>query len=783
MMFDFQKDITAWALKKGRCAILTGCGTGKSIMLLEWANQVYKREKKNVLIVSPLSVVNQTAREAKKFSVETPVHVCRTQADVKDGINITNYEMAEHFNADSFVAVVLDESSIIKSFTSKTTVEFIRKFHRTPYKLLCTATISPNDFTEIGNSCEFLGIMSRTEMLATYFIHDGGKTSEWRLKKAAVNKFWEWFATWAICFNNPSELGYEIDGYDLPNLNFHTIITKSELNEYEMFVKVAETLQERREARKESVEDRTDKAKEIAESEDSQCLLWVDYNDESTMLHKKIDGSVEVKGSDDPEYKAQASIDFADGKTKYLVSKASIFGFGSNWQSCHREVFCGISDCYDSETEIMVHGGWKHFDELTMEDEVATVNPQTLRMEYQKPTRIINEPYKGKMLHFKNGNGFDLMVTPNHKLFVRKPKERYHQSDDKYVLKYAQDVNNEYKRMCITMLSAPKEYNGEFRPSFVNIDIPDKMRISTRSKLIERIEIKDFIQLVGWYVAEGYCRPLDSKEAGRIVISQTSIHEDYREEIISLMKRIGLHVNDKTKDITGYSYNLAAYLIENFGTGSYNVKLPQWVKDLPKEYLCLLRDTMLKGDGCHDKGRASFYRTASRQLAEDFYEICIKTGLRVAIKERQTSKRSDIGKCYDVTIAWKSTEPYMTSKAEEIDYEGMIGCVTVPNHVVIVRRNGKHIVSGNSYERFYQAVRRCWRFGQTHEVDVYIILSEKEVSILENIKKKQAQMDEMQHQMTSMMKEVTLAEIQHTTRITTPYEEIDITVPDWLKGA
>jgi hypothetical protein len=343
----FQKDIVAWGLKKGRCAILTGCGTGKTICQLEWANQIYKRENKDILIIAPLSVVRQTSDEAKKFSIETPVHICRTQEDVKPGINITNYEMIEHFNASSFIGVVLDESSILKSFNSRTTIDFIERFHNTPYKLCCTATISPNDYTEAGNTCEFLGIMSRTEMLATYFVHDGGKTSDWRLKKAAVNKYWEWFATWAICFNNPNELGYDITGYDLPKLNFHTIITKSAVNDYEMFVKVAETLQERREARKESMEDRTNKAKEIAESEDSQCLLWVDYNDESSMLHKKIEGSIEVKGSDEPEYKAQASIDFANGNIKYLVSKASIFGFGSNFQSCHRMIFCGLSDSYE----------------------------------------------------------------------------------------------------------------------------------------------------------------------------------------------------------------------------------------------------------------------------------------------------------------------------------------------------------------------------------------------------------------------------------------------------
>ena len=345
-LFDFQRDIVKWALKKGKAAILTGCGTGKSFMLLEWAWCVHKKTCGKVLIVSPLSVVRQTAREAEKFDICT-VNVCRTQEDVKDGLNITNYEMVEHFNADEFVAVVLDESSALKSYNAQTTNDFIKWFAKTPYKLMCTATIAPNSYTEIGTSCEFLGICSRVEMLSTYFVHDSGKTSDWRLKKAGVNKFWEWFATWAMYFNSPADLGYSVEGYDLPPLNFHTILTKSEVNDYEMFVKVAETLDERRAARKESMEDRTDKALELTQSDNSQWLIWVDYNDESDMLRKKIPNCVEIKGSDEPEVKAQASIDFANGDIRCLVSKASIFGFGSNFQGCANEIFCGLSDSYE----------------------------------------------------------------------------------------------------------------------------------------------------------------------------------------------------------------------------------------------------------------------------------------------------------------------------------------------------------------------------------------------------------------------------------------------------
>ena len=346
MAFDFQKDLIQWACKKGKAAILIGCGCGKTIIQLSWAELVHKHTGGDVLIVAPLSVVQQTKREAEKFHIMS-VNVCRTQADVKPGLNITNYEMVEHFNAESFIAVVLDESSILKSFTSKTTEDFTKRFARTPYKLLCTATIAPNSYTEIGTSCEFLGIMSRTEMLATYFVHDGGKTSEWRLKKAGKSKFWEWMATWAVYFDNPNELGYGMDGYDLPELNIKTVLTKSEVKEGSFIVVAAETLQERREARKESMDDRTDHASELTNNSDDIWLCWVDYNDESSMLHKKCIDSREVKGSDEPDYKAQASVDFANGDIHCLVSKPSIFGFGSNFQSCHNMIFCGLSDSYE----------------------------------------------------------------------------------------------------------------------------------------------------------------------------------------------------------------------------------------------------------------------------------------------------------------------------------------------------------------------------------------------------------------------------------------------------
>ena len=200
-LFDFQRAIVKIALKRGKSALFLDTGLGKTICQLSWADEVYKHTGKNVLILAPLAVSVQTKREGEKFGID--VNICRTQEDVKDGINITNYEMLEHFNADEFIGIVLDESSILKSFSGKTTKALIEKFRKTEYKLACSATPAPNDYEELGNHSEFLGVMTRTEMLATYFVHDGGNTSKWRLKGHAEEQFWHWVSSWASVMKTP----------------------------------------------------------------------------------------------------------------------------------------------------------------------------------------------------------------------------------------------------------------------------------------------------------------------------------------------------------------------------------------------------------------------------------------------------------------------------------------------------------------------------------------------------------------------------------------------------
>lgn len=320
---------------------------------LQFARKVTEHTNKPVLILAPLAVVQQTIREAKKFDEPLPIAVREKEQVTEAKVYITNYEIIEHFDMSAFSGIVLDESSILKDFTSKTRGMLIDLCKDIPYKLCCTATPSPNDYTEIGNHAEFLGIMSRSEMLATFFVHDGGDTSKWRLKGHAKDAFFEWVASWACCMNTPADLGYDGSAYVLPELIIHEHIVK--VNQLEdsdgqsrFYAPTVQTLNERRAARRNSLSDRVKVAAEIANSSDEQCLIWCDLNDESALLAKEVNDCVEVKGADTSEYKVQSVLDFTTGKTHSLISKASIIGMGINAQCCHKMIFVGLSDSFEA---------------------------------------------------------------------------------------------------------------------------------------------------------------------------------------------------------------------------------------------------------------------------------------------------------------------------------------------------------------------------------------------------------------------------------------------------
>lgn len=345
-LFDFQRDIVKWALRKGKAALFEDTGLGKTIQQLAWADAVSKHENAPVLILSPLAVSKQTAKEASKFEINC--QLCESQDDVINGINITNYEKIGHFDTDSFIGIVLDESSILKSYGGKTTTDLNRRFKQTPYKLCCTATPSPNDFTELGNHAEFLNVMTMNEMLAMFFINDYSGGIGWRLKGHSEDDFFKWIAEWAIMIRNPSDLGYDGTAYNLPDIDFHNVVVKSPVPSDSLFYVPAETLSERRHARKESLSARVNMAsKIIKDNKMDQCIIWCNFNDESEALHKSIDGSYEIKGSDTDQHKEKGMIGFSEGSVRYLVSKPSICGFGMNWQNCNNMIFCGLSDSYE----------------------------------------------------------------------------------------------------------------------------------------------------------------------------------------------------------------------------------------------------------------------------------------------------------------------------------------------------------------------------------------------------------------------------------------------------
>lgn len=341
MLFDFQKDIVRWALAKGKAAIFAGCGDGKTAMQLEWAEQIRRRTGGRVLIVAPLAVSEQTKREGEKFGIDVNIASC--QEGCTDAINITNYEKLDKFDGGRFAAVVLDESSILKSFSGRIRSQIISMFQHTPYKLACTATPAPNDYMELGNHSEFLGVMKRAEMLAMYFVHDGGQTSKWRLKGHAAGLFWKWLSSWCVVVDDPKELGYPVSGYDLPGLHIRQIVVDGDAPVEETL-----TLTERRNARRESLEQRCRAAAELVNSSDEIWLCWCDLNDEGDRLKEYIDGSVNVQGSDKPAFKSEQMLNFAAGKIKCLITKPKIAGYGMNWQNCHNMIFVGISDSFEA---------------------------------------------------------------------------------------------------------------------------------------------------------------------------------------------------------------------------------------------------------------------------------------------------------------------------------------------------------------------------------------------------------------------------------------------------
>jgi DNA modification methylase len=346
-LFDYEKAAVNWGLKRGKSLLGFDTGLGKTLMQLEWAKHVTLHTGKPVLILAPLAVSNQTIREGLKLGIT--VNQCRKQSDVVPGINITNYEMIHHFVASEFSGIVLDESSILKSYSGKYKQMLIAMFKNTEFKLCCTATPAPNDYMELGNHSEFLNVMSRTEMLAMFFVHDGGETQKWRLKGHAEKDFWKWLSTWALMVKHPSDIGFDDTRFVLPKLNIilHTVETENKTTDT-LFDMPAYGLSETRDARKNSIKERIEIVAKIANGLDESVIVWCDFNKESEMLKQSISGVVEIKGADSNEHKEKSMLGFADGSIQKIVTKPSIGGFGMNFQICSKVIFAGLNYSWES---------------------------------------------------------------------------------------------------------------------------------------------------------------------------------------------------------------------------------------------------------------------------------------------------------------------------------------------------------------------------------------------------------------------------------------------------
>ncbi len=348
-LFPHQQALTTWALKRGRAAIFADTGLGKSRMELAWADAIRKHTGQPVLLLAPPAVATQTAIEAAQIGLQ--VTVCRDGSDVDDrGINITNYDRLHRFDPAIFGGVVLDESSIIKHHDARTFSTLTAAFARTPFKLPATATPAPNDWTELGTHAEFLGICSRQEMLAEFFTHDGGDTSVWRLKGHARHQFWRWVVSWGALIRKPSDIGFDDAAYALPPLHLHEHQVEVDTPTNGMlFAMEAQTLSERREARRMSLQDRVNECAKLANAEKNESwVVWCDLNDESAALTQAIDGAIEIRGSDDVDVKEARLQAFARGEARVLVSKPSICGWGLNWQHAARMAFVGVTDSYEA---------------------------------------------------------------------------------------------------------------------------------------------------------------------------------------------------------------------------------------------------------------------------------------------------------------------------------------------------------------------------------------------------------------------------------------------------
>lgn len=349
-LFDWQKRAVQWALKRGRAALFEECGLGKTLQQLEWAAQVWKRERKPVVIHCPVGVRQQTLAEAGKFGISpwVSVEVVDDGSETVNGINLVNYEKLHKFDPSIFVGVVLDESSILKGMNSATRKQLKEAYRHCRYRLACTATPAPNDHMELGNHAEFLGICEPVDMLNRYFVHDSGDTSKWRLRGHGVKPFWQWVSQWAVCVSKPSDIGGDDAGFILPELKItrhHVTADEDDTPSGMLFNTSGVSATTIHEEKRLTNSARCRRAAELAKATRGPVLIWCDTNYEADELAKHLPKAVDVRG-DSPD-KEKNLLGFARGDFRILISKPTIAGFGMNYQHCNTMIFAGLSYSYE----------------------------------------------------------------------------------------------------------------------------------------------------------------------------------------------------------------------------------------------------------------------------------------------------------------------------------------------------------------------------------------------------------------------------------------------------
>jgi hypothetical protein len=399
MLHSHQSDMVKWALKRGRAALFADCGLGKGPMQMEWAT----RQPHEALIVAPLAVAHQFVREADKFGID--LSYAKDQSQVKKRITVINYERLENFHIEQYGAVALDESSILKNSSGAYSTWMIEAFKNTPFRLCSSATPAPNDVMELGTQAEFLGVMTRSEMLAMYFTHDGGDTSKWRVKGHAQAAFWSWMASWAVMIRKPSDLGYSDDGFVLPPLHMHEQCVKVHTpSSGFLFAVEAQTLQERQQARRDSIEDRVRACADIVNASDKPFLVWCNLNNESEQLAAAIPGAVEVQGSDTDEHKEKAIAGFLDGSIRVIVSKPKIMGLGLNFQHCADMAYVGLSDSYEQLYQ-SIRRCWRFGQTKPVNVHVITAETEgAVVSNIKRKEREAEETYNNMIEHMKDLN-------------------------------------------------------------------------------------------------------------------------------------------------------------------------------------------------------------------------------------------------------------------------------------------------------------------------------------------------------------------------------------------